>query len=99
MRDALADPRNRPDPRAASPGPIGDGKILLVDDDQDLLSSLRDFLEPEGYEVAVASDAESARSGVESFRPDIAVLDVKLGATNGIDLIPKLTIAMNWRHI
>ena len=90
MRHLSADSRNGPNPRAASPGSIGDGKILLVDDDQDLLSSLRDFLEPEGYEVAVASDAEGARRMAEAFRPDIAVLDVKLGATNGIDLIPKL---------
>ena len=75
--------------RSAVPS-IRDGRILLVDDDRDFLSSLRDLLEPEGYEVATASDPEGARRIAAEFRPDIALLDVKLGAANGIDLIPML---------
>ena len=63
---------------------MGDGRILLVDDDRDLLSSLRDLLEPEGYEVATASDPEGARRIAAEFRPDIALLDVKLVSANGI---------------
>ena len=69
---------------------MAEGKILLVDDDRDLLSSLRDLLEPEGYEVATASDPDGARRIAAEFRPDIALLDVKLGTANGIDLIPIL---------
>ncbi|MCH7794842.1 MAG: response regulator, partial [Proteobacteria bacterium] len=69
---------------------IRDGRILLVDDDRDFLSSLRDLLDLEGYEVATASDPEGARRIAAEFRPDIALLDVKLGAANGIDLIPML---------
>ncbi|MCH9012744.1 MAG: PAS domain S-box protein, partial [Proteobacteria bacterium] len=69
---------------------IRDGRILLVDDDRDFLSSLRDLLEPEGYEVATASDPEGARRIAAEFRPDIALLDVKLGTANGIELIPML---------
>ncbi|MCH8999577.1 MAG: response regulator [Proteobacteria bacterium] len=75
--------------RSAAPS-MGDGRILLVDDDRDLLSSLRDLLEPEGYEVATASDPEGARRIAAEFRPDIALLDVKLGSANGIELIPIL---------
>ncbi len=67
---------------------IRDGKILIVDDDRDLLSSLRDLLEPEGYEVATASDPESARRIAAEFRPEVALLDVKLGTANGIELSP-----------
>ena len=69
---------------------IRDGKILIVDDDRDFLSSLRDLLEPEGYEVATASDPEGARRIAAEFRPDVALLDVKLGTANGIELIPVL---------
>ncbi|MCH7794657.1 MAG: response regulator [Proteobacteria bacterium] len=69
---------------------IRDGKILIVDDDRDFLSALRDLLEPEGYEVATASEPESARRIAAEFRPDIALLDVKLGPAKGIELIPVL---------
>ncbi|NIR59879.1 MAG: response regulator [Gammaproteobacteria bacterium] len=77
------------------PGPAGSratgrGRILLVDDDRDLLSSLQDLLQPEGYEVATASEAQGARQAAERFRPDVVLLDVKLGTANGIDLIPEL---------
>ena len=66
------------------------GKILLVDDDPDLSSSLCDLLQPEGYEVTVANGIESARRAAAAFDPDIALLDVKLGSANGIDLIATL---------
>ncbi len=66
------------------------GRILLVDDDPDLLNSLSDLLQPEGYEVAIANGVESARRAAAEFEPDVAVLDVKLGPGNGIDLIAVL---------
>jgi PAS domain S-box-containing protein len=66
------------------------GRILLVDDDPDLLNSLSDLLRPEGFDVAVANDAESARRATTAFEPDVAVLDVKLGPANGIELIAPL---------
>ncbi len=65
-------------------------RILLVDDDPDLLNSLSDLLQPEGYEVAIANGVESARRTAAEFEPDVAVLDVKLGPANGIDLIAVL---------
>jgi PAS domain S-box-containing protein len=76
------------DARRSTAPSIRDGKILLVDDDQDLLNSLRDLLEPEGYEVETASKLQSARRIAEEFHPDVALLDIKLGAANGIELIP-----------
>ena len=68
----------------------GRGRILLVDDDPDILNSLSDLLEPEGYEVAVANDVESAHRTNTAFEPDVALLDIKLGPANGIELIATL---------
>ncbi len=70
--------------------PDGRGRILLVDDDPDLLSSLTDLLQPAGYEVAVANGIESARRVTAEFEPDVALLDIKLGPDSGIDLIATL---------
>ena len=70
--------------------PDGRGRILLVDDDPDLLSSLTDLLQPAGYEVAVANGIESARRVAAEFEPDVALLDIKLGPDSGIDLIATL---------
>ena len=70
--------------------PAGHGRILLVDDDPDLLSSLTDLLQPAGYEVAVANGIESARRVAAEFEPDVALLDIKLGPDSGIDLIATL---------
>ena len=66
-------------------------RILIVDDDLDILDALRDVLELEGnYSVKTAADATSAKQTANIFLPDIALLDVKLGYTNGLDLIPVL---------
>lgn len=67
-------------------------RILLVDDDLDLLDSIYDLLELDNDSVVIqkASDFDSAIRMAESFQPDIALLDIKLGNANGIDLVPIL---------
>ena len=67
-------------------------KILVVDDDADILSALKDVLEIdlEHCLIKTASNAEQARLLAEEINPDIALLDIKLGQDNGLDLIPEL---------
>lgn len=65
-------------------------RIVIVDDDDDILNSLADLLSLNGYSVKTASDAESAQAVAETFRPDIALLDIRLGQANGLDLVPGL---------
>ncbi len=83
--DYLSVAKDSPDDRMAA-----QGRILLVDDDPDLLASLKDLLEDAGYRVETATGPEGARRAAGAFRPDAAVLDVKLGLANGIDLVPEL---------
>lgn len=59
-------------------------RILVVDDDTDLVEGLRWFLEAEGYEV---TSAESGEAGIELLRkekPDLIVLDVMMAGMDGI---------------
>lgn len=66
-------------------------RILVIDDDPDLLLSLQDLLTIEGdYQVATAASPEDAVAVLGEFEPDLALVDVCLGQTNGLDLIPQL---------
>ena len=67
-------------------------RILIVDDDIDLLESIYDLLELEddSFVIQTASDYDSAIIMAESFQPNLALLDIKLGTASGIDLVPIL---------
>ncbi len=67
-----------------------DHRVVIVDDDDDILRSLDDLLSLNGYSVKTANDAESAQAIAETFRPDVALLDIRLGQANGLDLVPGL---------
>jgi DNA-binding NtrC family response regulator len=61
------------------------GRVLVVDDDQDLAESLADYIGMSGHEVAVASNGKEA---VECFRErdfDMALMDVRMPIMNGVD--------------
>jgi excisionase family DNA binding protein len=62
----------------------GKRKVLLVDDDADLLKLMTDVLEEDGrFEVRVASNGFDAGMMVKEYRPDMIVLDVMLPDING----------------
>ena len=65
-------------------------RILVVDDNTDALESLRDYLVHQGHEVATASEPLQALSIAESFRPDLAVLDIGLPGMDGYELAKAL---------
>jgi CheY-like chemotaxis protein len=66
-------------------------KILMVDDDRDLVETLRIVLESGGYEVLAAYDAEGGLERVVSERPDLVLLDVMMpNATEGFHFVWKL---------
>lgn len=53
-------------------------KILIVDDDPDILEVVGMVLEKEGYEIATAASREEGMAAVEKFQPDLIVLDVMM---------------------
>jgi two-component system alkaline phosphatase synthesis response regulator PhoP len=66
------------------------GKILVVEDSADEANLIKMILEPEGYEVAVASNGEEGLKKVASDRPDLIVLDVMMPELDGFTMCSKL---------
>lgn len=65
-------------------------KILLVDDDVELVGLLREYLEQEGYEVAVAHDGEQGVTEALSDQYALAVLDVMMPRVSGIEALRQI---------
>ena len=61
-------------------------RILVVDDDTDLLDLLKYNFKKEGFDVKIVSRAQKAISAALSFGPDLIVLDVSLPDGNGLEL-------------
>lgn len=68
----------------------GDEQLLLVDDDGPFRRSLSRALERRGFTVLQAETLVEARLVVEERRPAFAVLDLRLGNQNGLDLVDTL---------
>lgn len=65
-------------------------KILIVDDDQEIIESVRYALEGEGYDVAVARDGNQGLALAESESPDLMVLDMMMPKRSGFLVLEKL---------
>lgn len=64
--------------------------ILIVDDDVDLASNLRDILEAEGYGTALAGDGQTALTLCHEKTFNLALIDLRLPDISGVKLIKKL---------
>ena len=65
-------------------------KLLIVDDEKDFVLSLEDILETRDYIVAKAHSQQEACDAIGRFDAQLALLDIRLGRANGINLIAKL---------
>ncbi|MDN0074000.1 response regulator [Crenobacter sp. SG2303] len=65
-------------------------KVLLVDDDVELVEMLRDYLMQEAFEVIVAHDGEAALCLMRQERPPIVVLDTMLPRLSGIEVLRRI---------
>jgi putative two-component system response regulator len=61
-------------------------RVLVVDDDQAAQKLFERLLDPEGYAVDVAHDADSAFTAVSTLHPDVVLLDVMLPGVNGFEI-------------
>jgi len=68
-------------------------KILVVDDDPDLLLLLRSTLESEGYVAALASDGRSALDRIGEDEPDLVLLDLMMPVLDGWGVLDALAAA------
>ena len=70
--------------------PLKDKRILLVDDDQDILTSMQAAFEPTGAVVETASNGNKAVEIVEKNQPDLVVLDMMLPGRSGFLVLEKI---------
>ena len=65
-------------------------KILVVDDEPNIVISLEFLMKKEGFEVAVANDGDEALAKVASFNPDLLLLDVMMPKKSGFEVCEAL---------
>lgn len=66
------------------------GRVLVVEDDPDFAEGLDILLTPEGYEVHVVHSAAVARNALKDFAADVALIDIRLAGSSGINLIAEV---------
>ncbi|MBI1186956.1 MAG: response regulator [Alphaproteobacteria bacterium] len=64
--------------------------IALVDDDENILASLKIFFEAEGYAVRTYHDGAAALAALTEQPPDVAILDIKMPRMDGVELLRRL---------
>jgi DNA-binding response OmpR family regulator len=65
-------------------------KILVVDDERNLVKLLRGYLEREGFEVHEAFDGSAALEAAQSVDPDVVILDWMLPGLDGVEVLREL---------
>ena len=65
-------------------------KILIVEDEPDMVAGLKDNFEFEGYEVATAVDGQAGLEQARAWKPDLIVLDVMLPKLSGLEVCKTL---------
>jgi two-component system, OmpR family, response regulator len=84
----MTDPKTVTGPGADAPGPPV--RVLVVDDEQPIAELVATALRYEGFEPRTAGDGHAALDAVESFRPDLIVLDVMLPDVDGFEVQRRL---------
>lgn len=74
-------------------------KILVVDDDPDIVEYLGSFLEDHGYLVFSANRSSSALGQLDEVEPDAVILDVILPGRSGLDLLVNIRQHERWSKV
>ena len=66
------------------------GRVLIVDDEPNIVVSLQFLMKKGGFETSVARDGDEALAEVERFRPDLVLLDVMMPRRDGYEVCQQL---------
>jgi two-component system response regulator ChvI len=69
--------------------------LALVDDDENILASLKVFFEQEGYVVRAFTDGAAALVALTENPPDVAILDIKMPRMDGVEVLKRLRQSSN----
>lgn len=74
-------------------------RILLVDDEADIIANIAPVLERSGFTVATAADGIEGQAQIDAFSPDLVVLDVMMPRMDGRSLLRQLRQADDWTPV
>ena len=74
-------------------------KILIADDEPNIVVSLEFLMKQSGYDVRVATNGEDALRAVEEFVPDLILLDVMMPRLSGYDVCQKVRENPAWAGV
>ena len=74
-------------------------KILIADDEPNIVVALEYLLQRNGYEVHIARNGDEALRLIEAHIPDLVLLDVMMPLRSGYDVCKRIRERTDWRHV
>ncbi|MCP4694550.1 MAG: response regulator [Desulfobacterales bacterium] len=73
-------------------------KILIVDDEPNIIVPLQFLMEQNGYDVLIAQSGEEAIENIQQYQPDLILLDIMLPGIDGFEVCEIVRLKPEWRH-
>jgi DNA-binding response OmpR family regulator len=73
-------------------------RILIADDESNIVISLEFLMQRSGYQVKTATDGEQALRQLSEFKPDLILLDIMLPLRNGFEVCQRIRENPEWQH-
>ena len=74
-------------------------KVLIADDEPNIVTALEFLLERNGYEVYIARNGGDALKLIEAHQPDLVLLDVMMPVRSGFEVCQRMRERADWGHI
>jgi DNA-binding response OmpR family regulator len=74
-------------------------RILIADDEPNIVVSLEFLMKREGFEVVVAADGEAALASLAAATPDLVLLDIMLPKKNGFEVCQEIRAEPRWQDV
>lgn len=73
-------------------------RILIADDEPNIVISLEFLMQRSGYQVKTVADGEQALRELTEFKPDLILLDIMLPLRNGFEVCQRIRENPEWKH-
>ncbi|HTQ74911.1 MAG TPA: response regulator [Burkholderiales bacterium] len=74
-------------------------RVLIADDEPNIVAALEYLLQQDGYEVLIARNGDEALAILEEHIPDLVLLDVMMPRKSGYEICTRIRDRPEWRHI